>query len=368
VINAMLRGLDERARRDGRDMELGPAVQVAAREHPSTLKRVSLTAAGGLAGAALAAGLWLYWGGMFQGKPAMVPAAATSASAPSQAAVMPAPIPPDAPAAASEVVALPASSRAERVATAYAGDSNSNGAPAAPIAKALPLSPAPSAQAPASPAVRSAPEPPREVAAAAAARPRTSKTYDAKQLAANALAKSIALGDEGRLEEAKEPLRQVLAVNPGDLAARQMLAQLEIDTGHLDEARGLLEVAVQQHPVQPALAWTLARLRADAGDIAAAIALLDAARAGARDDPQLHALLGALLLRSKRFAEAVDAYVVALRADPANPTWLIGIAVALEATGRTGDALEAYQRADAVAGLTADQAEFVNARLTHLRR
>jgi MSHA biogenesis protein MshN len=295
-----------------------------------------------------------------------MPVPATSTATVTQPASTPARAPVDAPAAASEGDALPATPRAEPIATASAA--NLNIAAAAPIAKPVQASPPPSVQAPASPETVSAREPPQSTAPAAPPRPRTSKTYDSRQVAANAVAKAMALEQEGRLEEANEPLRQVLAANPRDLAARQMLVQLAIETGRLDDARALLEVGLQQHPGQPALVSTLARLRADAGDIAGAIALLDGARAGARDDPQLHALLGALLLRSERFAEAVDAYVVALRADPTNPSWLIGIAVALEATGRTGDALEAYQRADAVAGLTPEQAEFVNARLAHLRR
>jgi predicted Zn-dependent protease len=372
VINTMLRGLDERARREGRKGQLGDAVQATAPESAVTAKRVLLVVAAGLGGAALATGLWLYLQGMLAPKPAAIPAPPPPVLAAAQSVTTPGPAPADA--AASPAVAPAATRAAATLATTPVAESAVQAAPAqsikpippAPVVAAIvrpALAPTPSSAAP-----EGAPEPPRPSPAAITARPAGGKTYSPKQVAGNLMAEAAALDREGRLDEAKRPLRQVLAANPDDVAARQMLVQLHIDTGHLDEARELLEEGLQQQAGNAGLAWTLARLKAESGDVPGAITLLEGIRGSARDDPQLHAFEGALLLRSQRYADAVQAYLAALRTDPANPSWLLGIGAALEGAGNTADALEAYQRAEAVAGLTPEQAEFVSARLTRLRR
>jgi MSHA biogenesis protein MshN len=209
-------------------------------------------------------------------------------------------------------------------------------------------------------------EPP--AAAGPTAPPAGRKTYSAKQLAGKLIAEATTLERQGHLDEAKQRLRQVLAADPRDVTARQMLVQLDIDTGRLDDALVLLEDGLQQQAGHPGMSWTLARLKAESGDASGAITLLETARGPAPNDPQLNAFLGALLLRGERYAEAVQAYLVALRADPANAAWLLGIGAALEGTGNASDAREAYLRAEAVSGLTSEQAEFVGARLEKLRQ
>jgi MSHA biogenesis protein MshN len=382
VINAMLRGLDQRAQRAGRESQLGDAVRATAPESAVTAKRVLLVVAAGLGGAALATGLWLYLQGILAPKAAAMPSAPPPALG-AQPATIPASAPADA--AVTAAVAMPKPGAADTVATApvAAGPVVAGPVAAAPVAAAAvaepaiqtaslmksikPVSPAPVVAGTASPAV--APTLSSEApAAATAARPAGGKTYSPKQVAGNLMAEAAALDRQGRLDEAKQPLREVLVANPNDVAARQMLVQLQIDTGHLDEASALLEEGLQRQPGHPRLVWMLARMKAESGDVSGAITLLEGVRASVRDDPQLQAFLGALLLRSRRYPDAVQAYLAALRADPANPSWLLGAGAALEGVGNTADALEAYQRAEAVAGLTPEQAEFVSDRLTRLRR
>ena len=113
---------------------------------------------------------------------------------------------------------------------------------------------------------------------------------------------------------------------------------------------------------------TLARLNVDAGDTDGAIELLERRQASARDDPQYHALLGALLLRVRRYEDAVQHYLVALRSDPANVSWLVGVGVAFEGVGNLANATEAYRRADDSAGLSPETAKFLAERLARISR
>jgi MSHA biogenesis protein MshN len=82
----------------------------------------------------------------------------------------------------------------------------------------------------------------------------------------------------------------------------------------------------------------------------------------------LRADLFALLLRVQRYDEAVQHYLVALRSDPANASWLVGVGVAFEGVRKHADAAEAYSRADGAANLTPEMASFLSERLARLGR
>jgi MSHA biogenesis protein MshN len=230
-------------------------------------------------------------------------------------------------------------------------------------AQAESATPAPAAAAPApAPAAR------QTQAAAANSKGSSAKSYTPQQQSLNFMAEAVALEQQGRQQEAKVPLQRALAVNPLHTAARQMLVGLNMDTGQLDEARALLAEGHRLQPEQPDFTLALARLRVESGDVPGALQLLEAGRPGARDDPQYNAMLAALLLRVQRYEDAVMYYLVALRADPANASWLIGVGVALEGAGKPADAAEAYRRADTVAKLSPDMARFVTERLSRLGR
>jgi MSHA biogenesis protein MshN len=194
------------------------------------------------------------------------------------------------------------------------------------------------------------------------------KTYSPKQVSANLLGEAVMLDQQGRQEEAKVPLQRALAANPLDVQARQMLIQLQLDTGQVEEAGALLAEGQRLLPEQSNFTLALARLKVERGDVSGAIQLLEAGQASARNEPQYHAFLAALLLRVQRYDEAVQHYLVALRSDPANTSWLVGVGVALEGVGKLADATEAYRRADGAANLTPEMANFLSERLARLGR
>lgn len=208
--------------------------------------------------------------------------------------------------------------------------------------------------------------PPAHAAVASPKAP-SAKTYSPTQVSANLVAEAVRLDRQGHLEDAKALLERALGTNPIDAQARRMLVRLQIDTGRIEAAAVLLVEARRLHPEQPDFTLTLARLKAETGDMAGAIQLLEEGQAAARDEPQYHALLAALLVRAQRLDEAVQHYLVALRSDPANPRWLVGVGVALEGTGNKTDAAEAYRRAEGTSRLTAEMATFVSERLAQLR-
>jgi len=416
VINKMLQDLDKRKGRPGGEAVAGDAIRSVKPDSPWRVSRSTLIVIFGLMLASPAVGWWLHQrNGGSEGGQAVVsapPAAADSvavAKSPSPAASQVPSAAPDADMAVAEgtppvqaaahqmsvrtepfPIAL-SLSKGEPVTTgsrlrqaqperelSARGEklSASESSLMASANASITPSPIASANAPITPSrMTSVPGPitpdkvetqsPRN--AAASPKAAGGKTYSPEQVSANLFAEAIKLDQQGHQEEAKVPLQGLLAANPLHVRARQLLAQLQLDTGHVEEARSLLAEGQRLLPEQSNFTLLLARLQVESGDIVEAIQLLEADRSSARNDPQFHAFLAALLLRVERHDEAMQHYLVALRSDPSNASWLVGVGVAMEGAGKQVDAAEAYRRAEASANLTPEIANFLSERLAQLR-
>ena len=374
VINTMLQDLDRRHGRPGGEALPGDAIRST--KAPATgSRRHNVLLVLALLAMTVAAGAW--WTrhrevaatSLVAVPLSSVPLVASKAPSAepqiaSAAAVAPMPAPPLTTAANAAVPMptvrpLPTADRAAAGAAPDAAKALKVAASASPPASGPP-------QSPGRPDKVEAAGPPGNTAAVAP-RAATAKTYSPMQLSANLLAEAVRLDQQGHLEDAKASLGRALVANPLDMQARRMLVRLQLDTGRVQEAVALLVEGRRLHPEQPDFTLTLARLKAEAGDTAGAIQLLEEGLAAARDEPQYHALLAALLVGAQRHDEAVQHYLIALRTDPSNARWLLGVGVALEATGNNADAAEAYRRAEGTSRLSSEMATFVSERLAQLR-
>ena len=373
VINKMLQDLDERKGRPGGETAAGDAVRSVKPESKARLRRNALLVVLGLVVLSLAGSWWLqqYKVGVESSR-AVVPAPPAVALAknpePAASAVpLGTPVPlvaveestPPVKAAVPTVAPLPVPARAP----VEGGAAVVATAPRKVVPSVAPPPMASASASTTSDAVETAPPP---KIAAASVKAAGGKTYSPEQVSTNLLGEAVRLDQQGHQEEAKVPLQRLLAANPLHVRARQMLAQLQLDTGRAEQARMLLAEGQRLLPEQSNFTLTLARLQVDSGDVGGAIRLLEADRSGARDEPQSNALLAALLLRVERFDDAVQHYLVALRTDPANASWLVGVGVALEGLGKKVDAAEAYRRAEGSANLTPEMANFLSERLARL--
>jgi len=402
LINTMLQDLDQRRGRSSGEAIPGDVVRSVQRASPWRLGRNALLLAFAIAVTGVAAAWWLQQRNGAQASQMVIPAP----TMPGLATTAPTNVPPRSPAAqvvatAPVVAPMPVPqgvattpsaptsppkkaltlqpvplARADTGPPADKGDSPSISKIASPIAasESLPLARAATDSPPAttratSPSkTESADAQPSRSQTGATASALVSKTYSARQSSANLLAEAVALDQKGRQEEAKAPLQRSLAANPRDVEARQMLIQLQLDTGNVEEARTLSIEGQRLLPEESSFTLTLARLDVEAGDVGGAIELLEKRQASARGDPQYHALLGALLLRVRRYEDAVQHYLVALRSDPANVTWLVGAGVAFEGVGNMSDASAAYRRAEGSASLNRESARFLAERLAQIGR
>jgi MSHA biogenesis protein MshN len=136
-------------------------------------------------------------------------------------------------------------------------------------------------------------------------------------------------------------------------SARDLIAQ-----GRRAEAEPLLKQALARAPALTDAAMTLARLQVDRGDLSGAWETLQRSLPFAQQQAAYQAFCGTVLQRLNRSREAVDHYQAALRLNPAEGRWWIGLGLALEGAGKTAEAREAFQRGRASGNLPPEMAAF----------
>jgi MSHA biogenesis protein MshN len=206
-----------------------------------------------------------------------------------------------------------------------------------------------------------APKAAPQVPAAAAGRQEASG-----QRAEDAYRRGLGSLQEGRVGEAIGALEQALQLEPKHDAARQTLVGLLIENKRGDEAIHQLQLGLNLDPRQPALAMLLARLQIERGG--SGIETLTRTLPYAAGNGDYQALLAGALQRQQRHREAAGQYQAALRTQPGNGVWWMGLGISLQAEKRNAEALEAFQKAKAVGTLTPELQAFVERRLGQLSR
>ena len=180
--------------------------------------------------------------------------------------------------------------------------------------------------------------------------------------------RAVEAAQAGQRLAAIQSAREALAADPAHLAARQLAAALEQEAGQPDRAAALLREGLEGPAAPPpaaaaALALPLARLYAAMGLADEALQLLDRHPAASGD---AHGLRAGLLARKGDFAAALPAYEAALRAQPMQPLWWLGVGVALESLGEPARARQAFAKAQALGLPREDLRHYVDERLRAL--
>ena len=153
------------------------------------------------------------------------------------------------------------------------------------------------------------------------------------------------LASTGHSTQAIERALEALKADAGHVAARQLAVVLMVEKSRFDEAAGLLRDGLERAPQQPQLSYLLARIKVETGDRASALVLLQGSELLSAEG---FALRAGLLSQQGQYATALPSYEAALRKNPDVATTWLGLAVALDAEGQTGQARQAFLRAKAV--------------------
>ena len=240
----------------------------------------------------------------------------------------------------------------------------------------LPAASAPVAPPAPRPAVLAAPKPaalPRAIAVAPMVRETTpdiaanQPTIDRRDVALTASQRAQALlrqatdsAQTGQPRAALERAREALALDPTLAGARLLVAVLEHETGASDRAVQVLRDGLARDGRDGAQALLLARILIAQGDAPSALAALEQHRVQGADADGLR---GGILTQQGDSTRAVAAYESAVRQQPANPMWWLGLALALDAEHQAPRARQAYARALAIGLPRADLVQYADQRL-----
>jgi MSHA biogenesis protein MshN len=192
------------------------------------------------------------------------------------------------------------------------------------------------------------------------------KQSNPRQEAENEYRRALALVQEGRVTAGINGLEQTLRIFPRHEAARQTLIGLLLESRRADEAMQQLEQGLALDPMQTALAMTLARLQVERNG--PALQTLQRSLPHAQDNAEYQGFIAALLQREQRHKDAIEHYTSALRMNPRNGIWWMGLGISLQADQRLPDARMAFQKAKASGTLDGELPNFVDKKLQQLAR
>ncbi|MTW13722.1 tetratricopeptide repeat protein [Pseudoduganella eburnea] len=185
-----------------------------------------------------------------------------------------------------------------------------------------------------------------------------------QQKAENEYRRALAKLQDARVSEAIASLEQAVALYPRHEAARQTLVGLLLEAGRTPEAIRHLALATSLDPQQANMAMLLARLQLENGGNA--LETMQRSLPYAESNPDYRAMMAGILQRANRNKEAVEHYQAAVRLQPANGVWWMGMGISLQADKRNPEARLAFQRAKDSGRLTPELQTFVERRLQQL--
>jgi Flp pilus assembly protein TadD len=162
--------------------------------------------------------------------------------------------------------------------------------------------------------------------------------------AAECAGRTVALLEQGRGGEAALLMEVLRAADPENVTLLANLGMVYSDQGFLSEAIQLLETVVRIQPSHADAFVALGVACTRRGDLPQATEHLLHATQLQPKNPWAFRNLGAVYLKREMTAEAVEVLTVATRLAPEDDRGWYGLAEALQLTGDTAGADEAYQR------------------------
>jgi tetratricopeptide (TPR) repeat protein len=150
----------------------------------------------------------------------------------------------------------------------------------------------------------------------------------------------------GEFEAAARSFSSALAINPAHTRARlQLIATLQ-QLHQSEQAAQLMRQGLELLPENKELRKEYARYLLNNRQIDKAVELLRQSPVPAvPNDLEYHALLAALLQESGQYSDAAKVYIRLLQIDPTPGIWWLGLAIAMDQTGNSEQAREAYRKA-----------------------
>ena len=167
---------------------------------------------------------------------------------------------------------------------------------------------------------------------------------------------------QGRIAESLQILHKILLTEPGHLKAREILGSILLQQQRYDEAENILIAGIAVNPDYGSFTHLLARLKIEQGQEEMAIAILEKPLPKGGLDAESSALLALLYQRLGQHATAALHYQYALKTQPTQGKWWLGLAISQEAQQQWTKASKSYRLATASSGLSRQLKEYAQQR------
>lgn len=174
---------------------------------------------------------------------------------------------------------------------------------------------------------------------------------------------ALLAGDGARAMALLEDLNRS---QPDNREALRWLARAWLAAGQAERLLAELPAQLQRFPGDGELRVLLARAQLQAGDSAAAVATLAARLPPPGEDPAYHALLAASYQQTAQWQESARLYRNLVQLRPAQASWQLGLAIALEQLGARDAAAQHYRQALQGQGLDEDSRRYARERAAAL--
>ncbi len=199
--------------------------------------------------------------------------------------------------------------------------------------------------------------------------PRIKKTLrpqSSEKLAEQQYQRGYGLLQSGDRKGAEEAWREALRIDAKHTASRESLAILYLSQSRRIEAAAQLQQGLALNPGNHRLALLYARMQLDAEDITGAALTLENAMAAQAQGADFYAFTAAVYQRQGDFNKSISAYQAALRQQPGQAVWWMGLGISLEGAGKLKEALTAYTEANKSGRLSTKLTQYVAERIKAL--
>lgn len=179
---------------------------------------------------------------------------------------------------------------------------------------------------------------------------------------------ALALWQQGQQGAALEALTAFASANPLAHQSREMLAKLLLQQGEMIGAMEQADIGLGIQPDHYGYKKVKARVLMAAGVPGEAADLLALHAPSLAGDSEYHELLAASRLASQKYAEALVSYQALSASAPVDARWWYGVAAAQDALGSSFEAVQSYERALQLGGLTPALRENSQQRIASIRQ
>jgi tetratricopeptide (TPR) repeat protein len=156
--------------------------------------------------------------------------------------------------------------------------------------------------------------------------------------------KAMEFANDSRWQQAISLLWQIIESDSEFIQAYQSLAAFQLQQGQIDSARNLLLKGLHLSPNNYDMRKMLAHIYGESGSLKKALAVLMRNAPPIGNDPEYYALLAAYLQKNDNSEKSAEVYRSLIKIEPANGTYWLGYAVALESINKLNEAQKAYQK------------------------